>query len=70
VVCDGNGMVSFDHIRYRRNDPSAFLYAFDLIELNGDDLRRDRCTREAARNPARNHILCAVIAPPLTVRCK
>jgi ATP dependent DNA ligase domain len=41
VVCDGNGMVSFDHIRYRRHDASAFLYAFDLIELNGDDLRRD-----------------------------
>jgi hypothetical protein len=41
VVCDNNGMVSFDHIRYRRHDSSAFLYAFDLIELNGDDLRRD-----------------------------
>jgi bifunctional non-homologous end joining protein LigD len=41
VVCDGNGIVSFDHIRYRRHDSSAFLYAFDLIELNGDDLRRD-----------------------------
>jgi bifunctional non-homologous end joining protein LigD len=41
VVCDSKGMVSFDHIRYRRNDSSAFLYAFDLIEQNGDDLRRD-----------------------------
>jgi bifunctional non-homologous end joining protein LigD len=28
-------------IRYRRHDASVFLYAFDLIELNGDDLRRD-----------------------------
>jgi bifunctional non-homologous end joining protein LigD len=28
-------------IRYRRYDASVFLYAFDLIELNGDDLRRD-----------------------------
>jgi bifunctional non-homologous end joining protein LigD len=41
VVCDSSGMVSFDHIRYRRHDSSAFLYAFDLIEVNGDDLRRD-----------------------------
>jgi bifunctional non-homologous end joining protein LigD len=41
VACDSTGMVSFDHIRYRRHDSSAFLYAFDLIELNGDDLRRD-----------------------------
>jgi bifunctional non-homologous end joining protein LigD len=32
---------SFDRIRYRRYDASVFLYAFDLIELNGDDLRRD-----------------------------
>jgi bifunctional non-homologous end joining protein LigD len=34
-------MASFDRIRYRRHDASVFLYAFDLIELNGDDLRRD-----------------------------
>jgi hypothetical protein len=34
-------VVSFDHIRYRRHDASAFLYAFDLIALKGDDLRRD-----------------------------
>ena len=26
---------------YRRNDACVFLYAFDLIELNGDDMRRD-----------------------------
>jgi ATP-dependent DNA ligase len=28
-------------IRHRRHDGDAFLYAFDLIELNGDDMRRD-----------------------------
>jgi hypothetical protein len=33
-------MPSFDRIRHRRHDASVFLYA-DLIELNGDDLRRD-----------------------------
>jgi ATP dependent DNA ligase domain len=33
-------MPSFERIRYRRHDGSVFLYAFDLIELNGDDLRR------------------------------
>jgi bifunctional non-homologous end joining protein LigD len=41
VACDDNGVPSFDRIRYRRHDASVFLYAFDLIELNGDDLRRD-----------------------------
>jgi bifunctional non-homologous end joining protein LigD len=39
VAC--NGITSFDRIRYRRHDGDVFLYAFDLIELNGDDLRRD-----------------------------
>jgi hypothetical protein len=34
-------MPSFDRIRYRRHDASVFLYAFDLIELSGDDFRRE-----------------------------
>src|SRR5947209_18380431 len=41
VACDDKGMPSFDRIRYRRPDASVFLYAFDLIELSGDDLRRE-----------------------------
>jgi bifunctional non-homologous end joining protein LigD len=41
VCCDDYGVPSFDHIRYRRHDASVFLYAFDLIELDGDDLRRE-----------------------------
>jgi bifunctional non-homologous end joining protein LigD len=39
--CGDDGVPSFDRIRYRRNDGAVFLYAFDLIELNGDDLRRE-----------------------------
>ena len=39
AACDDNGMACFDRLRYRRHD--VFLYAFDLIELNGDDLRRE-----------------------------
>jgi bifunctional non-homologous end joining protein LigD len=41
VACDDNGLASFERIRYRQYDGDVFLYAFDLIELNGDDLRRD-----------------------------
>src|SRR5262245_57614952 len=41
VACDENGVTSFNRVRYRRHDESVFLYAFDLIELNGDDLRLD-----------------------------
>jgi len=41
VACDDNGIASFDLVRHHRANESIFLYAFDLIELNGDDLRRD-----------------------------
>ena len=41
VACDDNGVASFDLIRHHRHNDRVFLYAFDLIELNGDDMRRD-----------------------------
>jgi bifunctional non-homologous end joining protein LigD len=41
VACDINGLASFERIRYRQHYGDVFLYAFDLIELNGDDMRRD-----------------------------
>src|SRR6516225_9165886 len=41
VACDDNDVASFDLIRHHRANDSIFLYAFDLIELNGDDMRRD-----------------------------
>ena len=41
VACDDNGVASFDLIRHHSHNDRAFLYAFDLIELNGDDMRRD-----------------------------
>ena len=34
-------MATFQLLRHRRNEPQAFLYGFDLLELNGTDLRRD-----------------------------
>jgi hypothetical protein len=45
VACDGDGMPCFDRLRYRRQDGHVFIYAFDLIELDGDDLRRERIER-------------------------
>jgi bifunctional non-homologous end joining protein LigD len=41
VACDDGGVPSFDRIRDRRHDTSVFMYAFDLIELDGNDLRRE-----------------------------
>src|SRR5262245_43297381 len=40
VACDGDGMPVFDRLRYRRQDARVFLFAFNLLELNGEDLRR------------------------------
>jgi bifunctional non-homologous end joining protein LigD len=45
VACDDDGMPCFDRLRYRRADGHVFLYAFDLIELDGDDLRREPIER-------------------------
>jgi bifunctional non-homologous end joining protein LigD len=36
-----NGVASFYLVRHRRANDRVFRYVFDLIELNGDDLRRD-----------------------------
>jgi bifunctional non-homologous end joining protein LigD len=41
VCCDERGVAAFHVLRRRRNEPQAFLYAFDLLELNGADLRRE-----------------------------
>jgi ATP-dependent DNA ligase len=34
-------VAAFQLLRHRRNEPKAILYAFDLLELNGADLRRE-----------------------------
>jgi bifunctional non-homologous end joining protein LigD len=41
VACDGDGVPVFDRLRYKRQDERVFLYAFDLLELNGRDMRRE-----------------------------
>ena|ERR1700730_385732 len=48
VACGDDGIAVFELIRRWRNGGSALLYAFDLIELNGDDLRRDPLERRKA----------------------
>ena len=41
VCCDDKGIAVFDKLRQRRNEWSVFLVAFDLLGLNGRDLRRE-----------------------------
>jgi bifunctional non-homologous end joining protein LigD len=39
IVVDENGLSVFELLRYRHHDHAAILCAFDLIELDGNDLR-------------------------------
>jgi bifunctional non-homologous end joining protein LigD len=41
VACGDEGIASFERMRDWRHGDSVFMWAFDLIELDGDDLRRD-----------------------------
>jgi bifunctional non-homologous end joining protein LigD len=41
VCCDDRGLAIFHLLRQRRNEATAFLFAFDLLELDGVDLRRE-----------------------------
>ena len=40
IVVDQTGLAIFELLRYRRQDHAATLCAFDIIELDGADLRR------------------------------
>ena len=40
IACGENGLALFDRLRHRRHDARVFLYVFDLIKLDGEDLQR------------------------------
>jgi hypothetical protein len=41
VACDENGLAVFEQLRRKPSGKHVFLYAFDLLELDGQDLRRE-----------------------------
>jgi bifunctional non-homologous end joining protein LigD len=41
VACDENGLAVFARLRRKPSGEHVFLYAFDLLELDGQDLRRE-----------------------------
>ena len=60
IVVDERGLSVFDALRYRLRDHAAVLCAFDLIELDGEDLRW-------ARLEDRKDTLATFSATPATV---
>ena len=57
VVCNESGLAVFDLIRGYRHDAAAVLCAFDLLELDGEDLRRTPIEE-------RKHILAKLLSQP------
>ena len=41
IVCDDGGLAVFDLIRGHTTNARAVLCAFDLLEVNGEDIRRE-----------------------------
>jgi bifunctional non-homologous end joining protein LigD len=41
IACDAKGLSVFEMIRWRQHDAAVTLCAFDLLELDGEDLRRE-----------------------------
>ncbi len=41
IVCDGSGLAVFDLIRGHATNARAILCAFDLLEVNGEDIRHE-----------------------------
>jgi ATP-dependent DNA ligase len=41
VACDENGLAVFEQLRRKPSGKHVFLYAFDLLELDGQDGRRE-----------------------------
>jgi bifunctional non-homologous end joining protein LigD len=41
VACDDTGVPDFERLRYHHDDDRVVLCSFDLIELDGNDLRRE-----------------------------
>jgi bifunctional non-homologous end joining protein LigD len=39
VVCDDSGLAIFDKLHSKLNDDQVFLYAFDVLEVEGEDYR-------------------------------
>jgi bifunctional non-homologous end joining protein LigD len=49
VCCDDPGVAVFDKLHSRVHDAQAFLYAFDLLELDGEDWRPQPLESRKAR---------------------
>jgi bifunctional non-homologous end joining protein LigD len=52
VWCGQDGISDFEKLHSQAHDDHVFLYAFDLLELNGEDCRHQPL--EGAREPSKS----------------
>jgi bifunctional non-homologous end joining protein LigD len=52
IVTNDRSLAGFDLIRHKRHGADAVLIAFDLIELDGEDLRRMASSSASAKWPS------------------
>jgi len=52
IVCGDGGLAVFELIRSHRSNAAAVLCAFDLLEVNGEDIRREPIEDRSAGSPA------------------
>jgi ATP-dependent DNA ligase len=53
VACDDNGLAMFERLRRKHDARAVVLYAFDLLELDGVELRREPIETRKAFHPFR-----------------
>jgi ATP-dependent DNA ligase len=63
IVTNDRGLAVFDLIRHKRHGEDAVLIAFDLIELDGEDLRRSPIEH-------RKRQLAKLVRPPACGNCR
>jgi bifunctional non-homologous end joining protein LigD len=49
VICGDDGVADFERLHARADDATVFLYAFDLLAIDGTDIRRERLDDRRAR---------------------
>jgi hypothetical protein len=52
VCCDDDGVTNFERLHSRADDASVFLYAFDLLTIDGADIRPKRLDYRRASSAA------------------
>ncbi len=71
VCCDENGIANFEKLHSQARNHSVFLYAFDLLELNAMDCRREplaEASGTADSTMTKNRWMLQVLAAPLANR--